>query len=78
MAANIAIKSASLRGVEAVPVTVEVSVSDGLPGMLIVGKADVAAQESKERVRMAIKASGFKMPNKKIVVNLAPDRKSVV
>ncbi len=72
MAAHIAINSAALRGVEAIPVKVEVSISDGLPGMLIVGKADVATQESKERVRTAIKAAGFKMPNKKVVVNLAP------
>lgn len=64
--------SALLCGVEAVPVTVEVVVSNGLPGMAIVGMVDTAVQEAKERVRSAIQASGFAMPADKIVVNLAP------
>lgn len=63
---------ASLNGVEAVPVTVEVAVGSGIPGMSIVGMADTAVQEAKERVRAAIRASGFSMPAEKIVVNLAP------
>lgn len=66
------ITSASISGVEAVPVSVEVSVGPGLPGISIVGMADTAIQEAKERVRSAIKASGFAMPTEKIVVNLAP------
>lgn len=64
--------SASLHGVDAVPVVVEVSVGEGLPGIAIVGMADTAVQEARERVRAAIKASGFSMPYDKIVVNLAP------
>lgn len=64
--------SASLLGVEAVPITVEVVVSSGIPGMSIVGMADKAVQEAKERVKAAIRASGFSMPADKIVVNLAP------
>lgn len=64
--------SATLRGVEAVPVSVEVSVTTGLPGISIVGMPDTAVQESRERVRSAIKASGFSMPADKIVINLAP------
>ncbi len=72
MTTQIALKSAVLRGVEAVPVTVEVSLIQSLPGISIVGMADTAIQEAKERVRTAIKSSGFTMPNKKIVVNLAP------
>lgn len=64
--------SASLHGVDAIPVVVEVSVGDGIPGMAIVGMADTAVQEARERVRAAIKASGFAMPTEKIVVNLAP------
>ena len=65
-------RSGQLRGVEAVPVDVEVVVSSGLPGFAIVGMADAAVQESRERVKSAIKAVGFNMPGDKIVVNLAP------
>ncbi len=63
---------ASLRGVEAVPVTVEVVISNGMPHMSIVGMVDTAVQEAKERVRSAIQAAGFVMPFEKIIVNLAP------
>ena len=63
---------AVLRGVEAVPVNVEVSVANGLPGFFIVGMADAAVQESRERVKAALRASGFRMPGDRIVVNLAP------
>ncbi len=66
------VMSATLRGVEAIPVIVEVAVSSGLPGMTIVGMPDVAVSEARERVRTAIKSSGFTMPPDKIVVNLAP------
>ncbi len=64
--------SATLRGVSAIPVDVEVSVSSGLPGFTVVGMPDAAIQESRERVRAAIKSCGFEMPREKIVVNLAP------
>lgn len=66
------ISSATLRGIEAVPVQVEVSLTNGLPGMAIVGMPDVAVQEARERVRAAIRASGFSMPQERVVVNLAP------
>lgn len=66
------VRSATLRGVEAIPVDVEVSIGSGLPGFAIVGMADASVQESRERVRAAIKACGFSMPSSKIVVNLAP------
>lgn len=72
MAVQCYLMSASLHGVDAIPVTVEVSVGPGLPGIAIVGMADTAVQEARERVRAAIKASGFAMPTEKIVVNLAP------
>ncbi len=72
MIAQCSVLGATLRGVEAVPVNVEVVVSGGIPGMSIVGMADVAVQEARERVKAAIRASGFAMPNDKIVVNLAP------
>lgn len=67
-----AVTSATVRGVEVIPVTVEVAVSGGLPGMAIVGMPDAAIQEARERVKAAIRAAGFTVPNEKIVVNLAP------
>lgn len=72
MESRCAVRGAVLRGVEAIPVTVEVSVGSGLVRTSIVGMADTAVQEARERVRSAIKACGFAMPNQKIVVNLAP------
>lgn len=53
-------------------VTVEADSSNGLPSIDIVGLPDAAVKESKERVRAAIKNSGMKIPQKRIVINLAP------
>ncbi len=64
--------SASLYGLEAYPVSVEADISNGLPGFEIVGLPDTAVRESRERVKAAIKNSGYQFPNKKIVINLAP------
>lgn len=64
--------SASIRGVEAVPVRVEVDVAFGLPGLTIVGLAGSAIQEARERVRSAVRNSGFEVPARRITVNLAP------
>lgn len=64
--------SAAVVGVRAIPVSVEVVVSNGLPGFSIVGMPDAAVRESQERVRAAIRACGFAMPGDKVVVNLAP------
>lgn len=69
---SFSVQGATIRGVEAVPVSVEVVISNGLPGFAIVGMADAAIQESRERVKAALRSSGFVMPNEKIVVNLAP------
>lgn len=66
------VRGATLRGVEAVPVDVEVAVSHGIPAFCIVGMPDAAIQESRERVRAAVRSSGFSMPSDRIVVNLAP------
>lgn len=66
------VTSYALIGLEGIPVTVEVDINNGLPGFDIVGLADTAVKESKERVRSAIKNSGFKVPTKKIMANLAP------
>ena len=59
-------------GIEARLVQVEVDVRNGLPQVQIVGLADAAVKESRERVRAAIKNCGFDLPPKSIVINLAP------
>ncbi len=66
------ILSFGLLGIEAFPVTVEVDLAGGLPAFEIVGLPDAAVKESKERVRSAIKNTGFSFPPKRITVNLAP------
>ena len=66
------VRAATLRGVEAVPVDVEVAVTRGLPAFNIVGMVDSSVQESKERVRAAVKMAGYSMPEGRVVVNLAP------
>jgi magnesium chelatase family protein len=64
--------SAAVVGIEAIKVGVEVDVSNGLPGIIVVGLPDTAIQESKERVKTAIKNSNFAYPMRRIVVNLTP------
>jgi magnesium chelatase family protein len=64
--------SASIVGIDAVKVGVEVDVSGGLPGMVILGLPDSAIQESKERVKATLKNAGFAFPMRKIVINLTP------
>lgn len=64
--------SATIVGVDALRVAVEVDISGGLPKMIVVGLPDTAVQESKERVKAALKNSGFGFPVRKILVNLAP------
>ena len=59
-------------GIEAYPVEIEVDVAHGLPAVNIVGMADTAVRESKERVKSAIRNSGFKWPAERITVSLAP------
>ena len=66
------IKSAALMGIDSYPVDVEVDLSNGLPAFDIVGLPDSAVKESRERVRTAIRNSGFSFPVKRITVNLAP------
>ncbi|MGK7906182.1 MAG: YifB family Mg chelatase-like AAA ATPase [Synechococcus sp.] len=64
--------SATLLGLKALQVAIEVDVAGGLPQTVLVGLPDTAVQESKERVRAAMKNSGFAVPQRKIVINLAP------
>ncbi len=66
------IHSASYQGIDASAVEVEVDVSLGLPRLAVVGLPDQAVKESKERVRAAIKNSGYPFPSRKITINLAP------
>lgn len=67
------ITSAAVVGLDAVPITVEVDVAaKGLPSFTIVGLPDKAVEESKERVRAALKNSGADLPPRRITVNLAP------
>jgi magnesium chelatase family protein len=62
----------SIDGLEPRRVTVEVDVRAGLPNFTIVGLADRAVRESRERVRAAVLNSGFEFPLRRITVNLAP------
>ncbi|TVR04805.1 MAG: ATP-binding protein [Phormidium sp. GEM2.Bin31] len=64
--------SASLYGINAVRVGVEIDVSGGLPATVVVGLPDTAVQESRERVKAALRNSGFSFPMRRIVVNLTP------
>ncbi len=64
--------SATIAGIEAYPIEIEVDVTQGLPSFSIVGLPDQAVRESKDRVKPALKNSGFEFPVKRITVNLAP------
>ena len=66
------VRSASLQGIEAATVFVEVDVTSGLPSFTTVGLPDSTVRESRDRVRAAIKNSGFEFPQERITVNLAP------
>ncbi len=64
--------SGALFGLDGYVITVEADMYQGLPAIDIVGLPDTAVRESKERVKSAIKNSGFSLPQKKIIINLAP------
>ncbi|MCK9858191.1 magnesium chelatase domain-containing protein [Paenibacillus sp. ATY16] len=64
--------SSSVLGVEGKEISVEVDIANGLPQVSVVGLPDPAVRESVERVRAAIKNSGFAFPLERITVNLAP------
>lgn len=66
------IKSYALDGLKGYSVDVELDITSGLPNYEMVGLASTATKESKERVRAAVKNSGFQYPSKRIIVNLAP------
>ncbi len=66
------VESCSLLGIDAYIVDVEVDVSSGLPSFDLVGLPDTSVRESKERVRAAIRNTGFEFPIRRITINLAP------
>jgi len=66
------INSATLLGIDAVGLQIEVDISRGLRNFTIVGLPDMAVRESSERVESAIRNSGFEFPGEKVVVNVSP------
>jgi magnesium chelatase family protein len=66
------VQSASLLGIDSVPVEVQAFFDRGLPDLEIVGLGDAAVRESRVRVRSALTSSGLPLPNKHVVLNLAP------
>jgi len=67
-----AIRTMAFNGIDTIPVDVQVHLSNGMPGFAIVGLADKAVAESKERVRAALSSMGLSLPPKRIAINLAP------
>ena len=66
------LRTAALFGIEACPVHVEVDVSFGMPFFNLVGLPDASVRESRDRVKSAIRNSGFEFPSHRVTVNLAP------
>lgn len=64
--------SADVRGIQGIPISVETDISEGLPGLTMVGYLTSAVKEAADRVRTAMKNTGIAMPPKKITVNLSP------
>jgi magnesium chelatase family protein len=66
------VHSRAQSGMEAVPVTIEVHMTGGMPALSIVGLPETAVKESKDRVRSALITSQFEYPPRRITINLAP------
>jgi magnesium chelatase family protein len=66
------VMSSAVIGIDAYPIEVEVDISPGLPSFTTVGLPETSVKESKERVKSAIKNSGYVFPDDRITVNLAP------
>ena len=66
------VKSLGLKGIDGFPVQAEIDLHNGMPSYDIVGLADTSVKESKERVRSAMKYSGYNYPVASVVINLAP------
>ena len=61
----------AVQGVDAITITVEVNVGQGV-NFLLVGLPDSAVKESQQRIDAALKNNGYKIPGKKVVINMAP------
>ena len=66
------VKTGTVIGLNSYEVSVETDIQNGLPSFSVVGLPDAAVNEARDRVRSAVKNSGFTFPSKKIVINLAP------
>ncbi len=64
--------SCAILGIKGIPLEIEVDIADGLPSFDIIGLPDASVREAKERVRAAVRNSGFSFPYSRITVNLAP------
>lgn len=69
---TVSIASSALLGIRGFPIEVEVDVTTGIPAVRIVGLPDAAVGEARERIRSAIRSSGYTWPARRITVNLAP------
>lgn len=72
MSGQTVIHCAMLRGIEAIPITVEASSSQGIPGITLVGNPDISIMDARFRVRCALKSCGFSVPREHITISLAP------
>ena len=66
------LNTVSFQGVDVITIDVQVQISSGMPGFMVVGLPDKAVGESRERVRSAFHAIGLSLPYRRITVNLAP------
>lgn len=66
------VHSCAILGINGIPLEIEVDISDGLPAFDIIGLPDASVREAKERVRSAVRNSGFSFPYSRITVNMAP------
>src|SRR5687768_18445718 len=70
--ALLTLTTCTLRGVEAVPIDIEIDLAGGMPSWIMVGLAEAAVRESRVRIESAIRNSGFIFPIARMCVNLAP------
>ena len=66
------VHSCTILGIKGIPLEIEVDIADGLPAFDIIGLPDASVREAKERVRAAVRNSGFAFPYSRVTVNLAP------
>ncbi len=72
MGSSVSVRTAFIHGIEALPVTVEVSTTGGIPGFVFVGNPDKQIMEAGSRVRSAIGNCGFEIPQVRFIINLSP------